>query len=195
MPKRNLDRRTERTRQALNSAFVKILLERGYANFTIGEVADRANVGRSTLYAHYSGKKDLLKECISRPSAVLASIVGLDVAAKTIAPIIDHFVEQRILNGILFTVPVRPIWVRSLGGLIEPKVARLARDSGARPLLSAKLISQLLAEMQIVLVANCLALNVIPRSDAIAEAVIASSRAILAALLRPRSGASLFIPT
>src|ERR1700688_312513 len=148
MPKRNLDRRTERTRQALNSAFVKILLERGYANFTIGEVADRANVGRSTLYAHYSGKKDLLKECISRPSAVLASIVGLDVAAKTIAPIIDNFVEQRILNGILFTVPVRPIWVRSLAGLIEPKVARLARDSGARPLLSAKLISQLLAEMQ-----------------------------------------------
>jgi hypothetical protein len=62
-------------------------------------------------------------------------------------------------------------------------------------LLSAKLISQLLAEMQIVLVANCLALNVIATSEEIAEAVIASSRAMLAALLRPRSGASLFIAT
>jgi AcrR family transcriptional regulator len=188
MQKRTVDRRTQRTRQSLMSAFVNLLLETGYENFTLADVAARANVGRSTLYTHYAGKDELLKECISRPSAILASVVEYEVTASMIAPIIEHFVEQRTLNGIFFKVPVRLIWVRNLAGLIEPKVARRARDTQARPLLAAKLIAQSLAEMQIALVANCLAAHHILKSEAVAEAVIVSSRAMLAALLRPGAG-------
>jgi len=193
MPKRKTDRRTERTRQALISAFVKLVLETGYENFTVGEVANRANVGRSTLYVHYSGKEDLLNACIGGLSAVLASIVGQDVEAGSIAKLVDHFAEQRIRNGIFF-FPVLPIWVRNLAGLIEPKVVRLARDAGARPLLSAGLISHILAELQIMLIGNCLAVTPIPKSAAIAETLIASTQAMLAALLRTRAGASPLIP-
>jgi AcrR family transcriptional regulator len=186
--KRITDRRTQRTRQSLMSAFVKMLLESGYENFTLSEVAARANVGRSTLYAHYGGKEDLLKECIGRPSAVLASVVGQEVTASMIAPIMNHFVEQRTLNGIFFRAPVRAIWVRNLAGLIEPRIARLARATQARPLLATTLIAQLLAEMQIALVANCLTARLTLTSEAVAEALIVSSRAMLAALLRPRVG-------
>jgi AcrR family transcriptional regulator len=188
MQKRITDRRTQRTRQSLMSAFVNMLLASGYENFTLSEVAARANVGRSTLYAHYAGKEDLLKECIGRPSSVLASVVGQEVTASMIAPIIDHFVEQRTLNSIFFRAPVRAIWMRNLAGLIEPRVARLARDTQARPLLATPLIGELLAEMQIALVASCMTARLTPTSEAVAEAVIVSSRAMLAALLRPRVG-------
>jgi AcrR family transcriptional regulator len=183
MPSKKTDRRTQRTRQALISTFVKMLLERGYENFTVGDIADQANVGRSTLYAHYSGKDDLIKDCISRPSAVLASIVGRDAPA-TMAPLTNHFVEQRELNGVFFKDPVRQIWIRNLAGLLEPKVARLAREWRARPLLSTKLISQLLAEMQVMLIST------VPKSEAMSEALIASSHALLTALLRLPAGTS-----
>jgi AcrR family transcriptional regulator len=188
MHKKIMDRRIRRTREGLVSAFVDLLLQAGYENFTLAEVAARANVGRSTLYSHYTGKEDLLKECIGRLSALLASVIGPEVKVSTITPIIDHFIQQRSLNGVFFVVPVKSIWVRSLAGLIEPKIALLARESKARPLLGHKLIAPLLAEMQIALIANCLTAHPIPKPEAIAEAVIASSRAMIAALLGSHAG-------
>jgi AcrR family transcriptional regulator len=54
------DRRIRRTRAALHQALISLILERGYEAVTIKDVVDRANVGRSTLYAHYPSKEDLL---------------------------------------------------------------------------------------------------------------------------------------
>jgi AcrR family transcriptional regulator len=188
MQKKIVDRRTQRTRQSLLAAFVNLLLETGYEQFTLADVAARANVGRSTLYTHYRGKDDLLKECISGPSTILASAIEYEVTARSLAPLIDHFIEQRTLNGIFFRSPVHSIWVRNLAGLIEPKVVRHAHDTRARPLLAPRLIARSLAEMQIALVATCLPAHLTLTSETIAEAVIASSRAMLAALLRPGAG-------
>jgi AcrR family transcriptional regulator len=54
------DRRIQRTRTALHQALISLILERGYDAVTIKDVVDRANVGRSTFYAHYPSKEDLL---------------------------------------------------------------------------------------------------------------------------------------
>ncbi len=54
------DRRIRRTRAALRQALIAVVLERGYDAVTIKNVVDRANVGRSTFYAHYPSKEDLL---------------------------------------------------------------------------------------------------------------------------------------
>jgi AcrR family transcriptional regulator len=54
------DRRIRRTRAALRQALIGLVLERGYDAVTIRDVVDRANVGRSTFYAHYPSKEDLL---------------------------------------------------------------------------------------------------------------------------------------
>ena len=53
-------RRIQRTRRALHKALISLVLERGYEAVTIKDVVDRANVGRSTFYAHYTSKEDLL---------------------------------------------------------------------------------------------------------------------------------------
>lgn len=59
MKKTTPDRRIQRTRQLLQDALVALILEKGYEAITVQDVIDRANVGRSTFYAHFQDKEDL----------------------------------------------------------------------------------------------------------------------------------------
>jgi AcrR family transcriptional regulator len=54
------DRRVSRTTKALKEALTDLILEKGYEGVTVQDVIDRADVGRSTFYAHYIDKDDLL---------------------------------------------------------------------------------------------------------------------------------------
>jgi AcrR family transcriptional regulator len=54
------DRRVAKSRRALKEALTDLILERGYESVTVGDVIDRADVGRSTFYAHFLDKDDLL---------------------------------------------------------------------------------------------------------------------------------------
>ena len=60
MPKQKIDRRVQRTRQLLQNALSELILEKDYEKVTVQDVIDRANVGRSTFYAHFEGKEQLL---------------------------------------------------------------------------------------------------------------------------------------
>ncbi len=54
------DRRVGKTRRALKDALTDLILEKGYESVTVQDVIDRADVGRSTFYAHFMDKDDLL---------------------------------------------------------------------------------------------------------------------------------------
>jgi AcrR family transcriptional regulator len=54
------DRRVKKTRQALQNALIELILEKGYDAVMIQDILDRADVGRSTFYAHFQDKEDLL---------------------------------------------------------------------------------------------------------------------------------------
>ncbi|MGW2649946.1 TetR/AcrR family transcriptional regulator [Streptomyces sp. NPDC001393] len=54
------DRRVRRTRAALRTALVELVLEKGFHAITVEEIVERADVGRATFYAHYRDKEDLL---------------------------------------------------------------------------------------------------------------------------------------
>jgi len=60
MNQKSPDRRIQRTRQLLQDALIAVILEKGYEAVTVQDVIDRANVGRSTFYAHFQDKEDLL---------------------------------------------------------------------------------------------------------------------------------------
>jgi len=59
MNEKTLDRRIQRTRRTLQDALLELMVEKGYDAITVQDVIDRANVGRSTFYAHFQDKEDL----------------------------------------------------------------------------------------------------------------------------------------
>ncbi|AIQ52467.1 TetR/AcrR family transcriptional regulator [Paenibacillus sp. FSL R7-0331] len=56
----DLSRGVRRTRQALKTAFVDLILEKGYETVTIMDIAGRADYNRGTFYKHFVSKEDLL---------------------------------------------------------------------------------------------------------------------------------------
>ncbi|MDF9845429.1 MULTISPECIES: TetR/AcrR family transcriptional regulator [unclassified Paenibacillus] len=58
----DLNRRVRRTRQALKTAFVDLILEKGYEAVTIMDIAERADYNRGTFYKHFVSKEDLLRD-------------------------------------------------------------------------------------------------------------------------------------
>jgi len=54
------DRRVQRTRRTLREALIALIHERGWEGFSVQDVCDRADVGRSTFYTHFADKEELL---------------------------------------------------------------------------------------------------------------------------------------
>jgi AcrR family transcriptional regulator len=71
MPEKRPDRRIQRTCQLLFQALLSLIREKGFEALTVQDIIDRANVGRSTFYAHFVDKEDLLVQGMDPFSAGL----------------------------------------------------------------------------------------------------------------------------
>ena len=56
-----MDRRQRKSREAILGAFTELLSKKKYDKITVGEIIERADVGRATFYAHFETKDFLLK--------------------------------------------------------------------------------------------------------------------------------------
>jgi AcrR family transcriptional regulator len=76
-----MDRRVQKTRQALQDALIALILEKGYESVTVQELLDRANVGRSTFYAHFYDLEDLLQSELETLQAEFEQHLGAESKA------------------------------------------------------------------------------------------------------------------
>lgn len=54
------ERITSKTKSSIKSALLALIREKNYPDITVGEITERGNIGRSTLYKHYQSKADVL---------------------------------------------------------------------------------------------------------------------------------------
>jgi AcrR family transcriptional regulator len=84
------DRRSERTRRLLGDALTSLMLERRYADLTVQDILDRANIGRSTFYAHFWDKEDLLTSQIEGMlAALIRQMQAAPVARDALFPSLE----------------------------------------------------------------------------------------------------------
>jgi AcrR family transcriptional regulator len=57
-----MDRRQRKTREAIFGAFTELLSTKEFNQITVGEIIEKADVGRATFYSHFETKDFLLKE-------------------------------------------------------------------------------------------------------------------------------------
>jgi AcrR family transcriptional regulator len=69
-----IDRRVARTRTALYDALVALIRAKDYAAITVEDILSEANVGRSTFYAHFTSKDDLLQRSLERLRDLLVGV-------------------------------------------------------------------------------------------------------------------------
>lgn len=68
------DRRIQKSKDAIEKAFIDLMCDKGFDQITIQDISDSANVGRRTFYHHYEDKYDLLSSLINSHISELRSI-------------------------------------------------------------------------------------------------------------------------
>src|SRR5579863_7608267 len=140
--KRREDRRIQRTRQALQQAFVEVVREKGlatasirelekcFAETSIQEITERANVNRGTFYLHFTDKY-MLADAVTRERfhQQLASVLPPDLRwdRRTLRLLI-----QAVLN--IFEGKYRHQYQPSL--VLSPMIERAVHEELTRLLLT-----------------------------------------------------------
>ncbi|WP_077963530.1 TetR/AcrR family transcriptional regulator [Ensifer adhaerens] len=76
-----IDRRVARTRTALYEALLSLIRRKHYELITVEEILAEANIGRSTFYAHFTSKDDLLKRSLERLRDLLVTAKDRTISA------------------------------------------------------------------------------------------------------------------
>lgn len=122
------DRRVQRTRALLTSAFTQLFLQRGFDAIGISDIVERANVGRSTFYDHFDNKGQLLTLSVLPFLTVLADTCVQETMPEQLPVVLAHFWENRRNAHRLFTGEARTLLVASTTDLIEERLTRLPVD-------------------------------------------------------------------
>jgi AcrR family transcriptional regulator len=167
------DRRTVRTRRALLTAFIELVLERGYAAIGIGDIVDRADIGRSTFYAHFSGKDELLIASMQWMFDILSDATSPNAPRDPLEMLVAHFWSNRRLARVVLSHPVEPKLRRALTATIQRRLGAEARANA--DLDFCELTAIRIATAQLGILAAWTRGDVSASQAAVADAILATA--------------------
>lgn len=104
-PTRKLDSRVKHTRDALGDALLALMQEKSFESITVQEILDRAGIGRSTFYSHYSDKDDLflsdLEDFMELMSKLLVNAPETSNRVLPVREFFHHVGEMRHMHTLL----------------------------------------------------------------------------------------------
>lgn len=147
------DRRVRRTQEALRTAFRELFFAHGFDAISIADIAQRADVGRSTFYKHFEGKEDLLARSLSPFLEVIAQACVSVAEPPGLIRVVEHFWENRRHARTVFAGGSLVLMTRILAGQIEDRLPRPPCGSSGVP---ANLAACQLATAQLTLLTQWL---------------------------------------
>ena len=134
-----MDRRVRKTQAAVYSAFVALIIERGYDAISVQDIIDEADVGRTTFYAHFRSKQELLSYGFERLREELVTIGSERTLERWgfVGPLLEH---ARAHLGLY-----RALLAGNGGHLAEVSFHAIAEDLVARELADDRVATALLA--------------------------------------------------
>jgi AcrR family transcriptional regulator len=96
--RRATDRRVRKTDARLHEALMSLIHDKSYDRIAVRDILDRADVGRSTFYAHFRDKDDLLASGIDEALQSMRSSAAAagDPFAWFSLPIFEHIHRHRL---------------------------------------------------------------------------------------------------
>ena len=145
-----MDRRQIKTRNAIFQAFTELLARRRYAQITVQQIIDAANIGRSTFYSHFPTKEALMDALLTELFGHVFAGVGVHCPIPEFTPqgngyraytthILYHISNQREAFMRLLRSDSRDIFLRYLKEHLKLQLGEywLNHEEGERPAVPA----------------------------------------------------------
>jgi len=136
-----IDRRVMRTRTALYDALVALILRKDYDAISVQDILVEADIGRSTFYAHFTSKDDLLERSLERLRGILLDSRAADAARRSPADyslvMFEHVGEHRQIYfalvgshaGALLVMALREVFAGVVREMVRfPRDARVPAE-------------------------------------------------------------------
>lgn len=129
------DRRVRRSRKLLKESLLELMKRKSFADISVRDVTDAADMNRATFYLHYSGtaellqsvEEDLLAELQELVDAHMQETVAVGSVAPVFEPVLDFAVEHRESCTILFASSEASGFFQSIQQLVHENGAPLVR--------------------------------------------------------------------
>jgi AcrR family transcriptional regulator len=133
------DRRSQRSRRLIVDALLGLMLEKRFERITVQEIIDRADVGRTTFYAQFANKEDVLLSEFERAFALLhdQQLTSAETADQLLPSLglFQHVSEQLPLHQALVRGQATDLHYQGVRRHLRDHAARqLALVNGSRPL-------------------------------------------------------------
>lgn len=95
------DRRVRHTREAMRTAFLRLVFERRYDAIRVTDLIAAAGIGRATFYEHFRGKEDVLLAAMEPILLPMANAAAGRPAEAHLRATLDHVWQQRAVGRII----------------------------------------------------------------------------------------------
>jgi len=107
------ERRIERQRRTIMDAAADLFAQKGYRATTTRDIAEAVDIGESTIYGYFSGKKEVLEAILSRQAemvdALLVHLVELE-DPQSFVNLVDLLMEKILTRTVYNRVLIAEAW-------------------------------------------------------------------------------------
>lgn len=139
----------QRTELRLIDAYNQLVFDKTPETIRVRDIVERAGVGRSTFYEHFSSAEALHMRALSRPMSSLADVAAGIGPVENLERLLGHFWQNRARARETLAGKSRERVTRTLAELLDQRVELSPNGAIPRRMTIAQLAEAMLAPMRL----------------------------------------------